>query len=60
MLPAVTRVQELNPAKLGLLFKKEFELCQVQQGETVMMLSDLATRREYVEGGIRRRRRPGR
>ena len=60
MLPAITRVQELNPARLGILFKKEFELCNVQQGETVMLLSDLATRREYIEAALRRGRRPGR
>ena len=52
MLPAVARVQELNPAKLGMLFKQEFELCQIGQGETVMLLSDLATRREYVEAAF--------
>ena len=52
MLPAITRVQELNPAKLGILFKKEFELCNVQQGETVMLLSDLSTRREYIEAAF--------
>ena len=52
MLPAITRVQELNPAKLGILFKKEFELCNVRQGETVMLLSDLATRREYIEAAF--------
>ena len=52
MLPAITRVQELNPAKLGILFKKEFELCKVNQGETVMLLTDLATRREYVEAAF--------
>ena len=49
MLPAITRVQELNPAKLGILYKKQLELCKVQQGETVMLLTDLASRREYVE-----------
>ena len=52
MLPAIARVQELNPAKLGILFKKQFELCNVYQGETVMLLSDLATRREYVEAAF--------
>ncbi len=52
MLPAIARVQELNPAKLGILFKKQFELCNVHQGETVMLLSDLATRREYVEAAF--------
>lgn len=32
MLPAIARVQELNPAKLGILFKKEFDLCRVHLG----------------------------
>ena len=52
MLPAITRVQELNPARLGILFKKAFELCNVHQSETVMLLSDLATRREYIEAAF--------
>jgi 2,5-dihydroxypyridine 5,6-dioxygenase len=42
------RVQELNPAKLAMLYRRQFELCRVKSGETVMLLSDLATRREYI------------
>ncbi len=45
---ASQRSQELNPARLAMLFHKQFELCRVTAGETVMLLSDLATRREYV------------
>ena len=43
------RSQEINPAKLATLFRKEFELCNVAEGETVALLSDLNTRREYVQ-----------
>src|SRR5207245_1896593 len=42
------RPQILNPAKLAALFRAEFELCNVRPGETITVLSDLASRREYV------------
>jgi 2,5-dihydroxypyridine 5,6-dioxygenase len=42
------RSQELNPARLAMLFQKQFALSRVQTGETVMVLSDLASRREFV------------
>jgi 2,5-dihydroxypyridine 5,6-dioxygenase len=48
MTQAALRPQELNPAKLAMLFKKQFELCNVKRGETVAVVSDLGTRREYV------------
>jgi len=48
MTQAALRPQELNPAKLAMLFKKQFELCKVKRGETVAVVSDLGTRREYV------------
>src|SRR5215472_8319691 len=40
--------EALNHAKLAMLFRKEFELCNVRQGETVVLLSDLGARRDYV------------
>ena len=40
--------QEINPAKLVLLFRREFLLCNVKPGETVALLSDLQSRPEYV------------
>ena len=43
------RPQLINDAKLGSLFRKEFELCNVKAGETIAVLSDLSTRRNYVE-----------
>src|SRR5512145_403544 len=44
--------QELNPAKLGQLYGREFELCSVKKGETVVAVSDLATRREYIQSAF--------
>jgi len=48
MAEAAARPQEVNPAKLAMLFRKQFELCQVKKGETIAVVSDLGTRREYV------------
>ncbi|HEU4352477.1 MAG TPA: hypothetical protein VFR66_11450, partial [Burkholderiales bacterium] len=45
-------IQELNPAKLALLYRREFEMCQVKRGETIVAVSDLATRREYVQAAF--------
>ncbi|HLI22220.1 MAG TPA: hypothetical protein VKV32_13930, partial [Stellaceae bacterium] len=42
------RPQLLNPAQLPTLFRKEFELCAVKRGETIILLSNLNTRREYI------------
>src|SRR5215470_4409149 len=44
--------QEINPARLALLFRKEFELCNVQKGETVVLLSDLQSRADYVQAAF--------
>ena len=46
------RPQLINDAKLGSLFRQEFELCKVAEGETVALLSDLSTRRSYVEAAF--------
>jgi 2,5-dihydroxypyridine 5,6-dioxygenase len=40
--------QVVNPAMMAMLFRKEFQLCNVQKGETIALLSDLTTRRDYV------------
>ncbi len=45
---AGVRTQELNPARLAMLFQKQFGMSALRPGETVMVLSDLATRREDV------------
>jgi 2,5-dihydroxypyridine 5,6-dioxygenase len=46
------RPQTVNTAQLTTLFRKELELCQVGRGETVILLSNLNTRREYVMAGF--------
>ncbi len=46
------RTQEVNPAKLALLFRKQFELCRLGPGQTVAIVSDLGTRREYIQAGF--------
>jgi 2,5-dihydroxypyridine 5,6-dioxygenase len=46
------RSAELNPARLTLLFKQQFELCNVKAGETVAIVSDLGTRREYIQAAF--------
>ncbi len=43
---------EVNPAKLTMLFKKQFDLCNVKPGETIAIVSDLGTRREYIEAAF--------
>jgi 2,5-dihydroxypyridine 5,6-dioxygenase len=49
---AALRVQELNPARLASLYRREFELCKVARGETIAVVSDLGTRREYVQAAF--------
>ena len=42
------RPVEINLATLATLFRKEFELCNVKKGETIAVVSDLNSRRDYV------------
>ncbi|MDO9435187.1 hypothetical protein [Hydrogenophaga sp.] len=44
--------QTLNPARIPGLFKKQFELCRVVPGETVVLLTDGSTRRDYVQAAF--------
>jgi 2,5-dihydroxypyridine 5,6-dioxygenase len=46
------RTQELNPARLPALFRRQLELCHVTKGETLAVVSDLTTRPEYVEAAF--------
>lgn len=39
---------DINMATLATMFRKEFELCNVQKGETIAIVSDLNSRRDYV------------
>src|SRR5829696_9211982 len=52
MMQSAVRTQELNPAKLVQLYRREFQLCQVKKGETIAVVSDLATRREYIQAAF--------
>ena len=49
---SAVRTQEVNPAKLARLFRRQFELCRVGAGQTVAVVSDLGTRREYVQAAF--------
>ena len=49
---AALRIQEVNPAKLAMLYRREFELCRVKGGETIAIVSDLGTRREYIQAAF--------
>ena len=49
---AAIRTQELNPGKLPSLFRKQFELCRLDKGQTVAIVSDLGTRREYIQAAF--------
>src|ERR1700730_11504803 len=44
--------EALNQAKLAMLFRKEFDLCNVKKGETIVLLSDLGARRDYVSAAF--------
>jgi 2,5-dihydroxypyridine 5,6-dioxygenase len=46
------RPQSLNPARLAELFRKEFALCRVKEGETLVVLSDLGSRVQYTEAAF--------
>jgi len=46
------RPQLLNPAQLAAVFRREFELCAVRRGETIALLTNLNTRRDYVQAAI--------
>jgi len=49
---AATRSSETNPAKLTRLYAEEFKLSAVKKGETIAVVSDLGTRREYVQSAF--------
>jgi len=52
MQTAVIRSSETNPAKLTRLYAEEFKLSAVRKGETIAVVSDLGTRREYVHSAF--------
>ncbi|MBL8378783.1 MAG: hypothetical protein JNM79_13000 [Burkholderiales bacterium] len=52
MLQAAIRPQEVNPAKLPALFRRQFELCKIRKGETIAIVSDLGTRTDYIQSAF--------
>src|SRR4051812_20268095 len=48
VMDAGIRASEVNPAKLGVLYKRQLAMSRVAAGETVALVTDLATRRDYV------------
>jgi 2,5-dihydroxypyridine 5,6-dioxygenase len=52
MMQSAYRAQEVNPAKMVQLYRKELELSAVKKGETLCVVSDLATRREYIQAAF--------
>jgi 2,5-dihydroxypyridine 5,6-dioxygenase len=49
---ASIRAQEVNTAKLAGLYRRQFGLSNVQKGETIAIVSDLGTRREYIQAAF--------
>ena len=43
---------ETNPAKLTGLYLEQFKLSAVKKGETIAIVSDLGTRREYIQSAF--------
>jgi 2,5-dihydroxypyridine 5,6-dioxygenase len=52
VLQSAIRALEGNPASLAGLFRRQLELCRVGQGETIALVSDLTTRREYIQAAF--------
>ncbi|SVD68931.1 uncharacterized protein METZ01_LOCUS421785, partial [marine metagenome] len=48
----MSRVQLTNPAEVPDLFRAQFKLCNVKEGETIVVLSDVGTRQEYVQAAF--------
>ena len=52
MQPAAFRTMETNPARLAGLYAEQFRLSAVKKGETIAIVSDLGTRRSYIEAAF--------
>jgi 2,5-dihydroxypyridine 5,6-dioxygenase len=49
---AAVRSMETNPAKMTQLYVEQFRLSAVKPGETIAIVSDLGTRREYIQSAF--------
>ena len=52
MLSSAIRTMEINPAQLTRLYVDQFRLCAMKPGETVAIVSDIGTRREYIQSAF--------
>ena len=52
MINAASHPTDVNPAKLAMLYKRELELCKVKPGQTIALVCDLGTRREYIQAAF--------
>lgn len=52
MQSAAIRTMEINPAKLAQLYRRQFTMSAVTPGQTVALVTDLGTRREYVQAAF--------
>jgi 2,5-dihydroxypyridine 5,6-dioxygenase len=52
MQASALRTMETNPAKLTGLYLEQFKLSAVKKGETIAIVSDLGTRREYIQSAF--------
>jgi 2,5-dihydroxypyridine 5,6-dioxygenase len=52
MQSAAIRTLEINPAKLAQLYRRQFAMSAVRGGETIALVTDLGTRREYVQAAF--------
>ena len=52
MQTAAFRSMETNPARMAQLYTEQFKLSAVKAGETIAIVSDLGTRREYIEAAF--------
>jgi 2,5-dihydroxypyridine 5,6-dioxygenase len=52
MMHASVRPADINPAILASLYRKQFGLCNVKKGETIVLITDLGTRPEHIEAAF--------
>lgn len=52
MMHSAIRTPEVNPARMPTLFRQQFELCRVGPGQTIAIVSDLGTRRDYIQAAF--------
>ncbi len=49
---AASRPQELNNGKMPAMFKKQLQKCKLKPGETVLLITDMTVRDDYVHSTV--------